>query len=278
MIDTKASKKTIDNWVDRYFDSKAVNRCATVKQFLEVHPECPVTVATFYRRIKKNKDGVAWVGSGRNPALTKTEEMTVLSRISDLQNLYNIVTTSMLITELIAVAVKRRPGEVCDTKAKKRIVSVTDEHYVRRFKDRHQLKTYYKSRPVELVRALKTQPELTLNYYRLLLHHHAIIQIHRALTEFVVSGWVLQGGQATREDGSGNQPIPGETLLEIRDGEIFVVPLDAPLEFVRPNKHFNGDEKPILPDSCDISSISTSNRAKSALVQFRRPSWTVTLW
>lgn len=62
-----------------------------------------------------------------------------------------------------------------------RVVRMGGEDWLHSFKRRHSIKTYEKKRPIEIERAIKSQPEISLNYWRLLYHVHALCQIHRRI-------------------------------------------------------------------------------------------------
>ena len=81
---------------------------------------------------------------------------------------------------------------------------------------------------METYRAVKMQPEIVIQHLRLTHHTWALCQIQRAIVrdERLVEGWHVP--LVTRDDGSGHDP--GPDVLEIRDGTLFVIPLDEPLE------------------------------------------------
>jgi hypothetical protein len=115
------------------------------------------------------------------------------------------------------------------------------------------LRTIQKYRPLELERAIKNQPEFTLDFWRLLMHTYALMHIHRVLASGMrVEGWCFnKHNYVTREDGSGNGL--GIDVLSLRKVDeltvYWVIPLDQPLIFPNPRLIFNVDEKPLIPDS-----------------------------
>jgi len=80
---------------------------------------------------------------------------------------------------------------------------------------RNNIKTYEKKRPIEIESARKSQPEVTLNYLRLILHVQALCQIHRRIASGMrVENWIMEDGLVTRTDDRGNDP--GEDVLEVK--------------------------------------------------------------
>ena len=116
------------------------------------------------------------------------------------------------------------------------------------------LKLIYGGHPIEVIRARKSQPEITAEFFRLLTHTQGLCHIQRALASGLnVEGWCLHDGLVSRVvDGKmieDHDVDPLSPILEVRDGKYWVIPLDKEIEFVHPSLRVNGDEKPILPDS-----------------------------
>ena len=117
-----------------------------------------------------------------------------------------------------------------------------------------------------LERAMKSQPEFALQYSRALLHYHALCHIQRKIaTGTVVPGWVLPAHDlVTRENGKGRKP--GRDVLCVKNGLIWVIPLNEELEFNDPKFVINGDEKPISPDSILRGNINNEGTCLSIIV------------
>jgi hypothetical protein len=119
------------------------------------------------------------------------------------------VTNTILRREAFDIARKRRPGEEDDTAAFARLQHIGGDDWLTNIKKRFPcLRTIQKYRPSELERAIKNQPEFTLNFWRLLMHTYALMHIHRVLASGMrVEGWCFnKHNYVTREDGSGNGP------------------------------------------------------------------------
>src|SRR4051812_2410929 len=115
-----------------------------------------------------------------------------------------------------------------------RINHVGGKHWLKKFKKRNELKTYEKKSPIEIERTRKAQLEITLNYFRLIIHVQALClcHIHRRIASGVlVEGWILENGLVTRSNVTGNEP--GDDVLEVRvenkEKIIFVIPLNERL-------------------------------------------------
>ena len=125
-----------------------------------------------------------------------------------------------------------------------------------------RLRDHMKHRPIELERCIKTQPEIVLQYNRALVQAHAICQITRHIASGrPVSGWTQAGAKlAVRDHSESHGDLRdtnnwGADLLEIRNGELWVRPLNKQLEWVPPGLVVNGDEKPINPHSTSTKAI-----------------------
>jgi len=119
-------------------------------------------------------------------------------------------------------------------------------------------KLWEKKRPIEIERARKSQPEVTLNYFRLILHVQALCQIHRRIASGMrVENWIMEDGLVTRTDDRGNDP------------------LQERLEYVPPELHLNADEKPLLPDSPVSKTLTFSTEKLTSIASGRTKSWTV---
>jgi len=236
-----SDSKTVDTWAERcveWFDDSGSEGGdkKSFNKFLAEHPDCPIgktTLAKHFKRIRERRDKPR---RGRPTSLSHEEEKTVIQRIRELEGSMTHVTNFMIQRELAHVAATSSlsaVGTSDEVSSLMKIVSVTNSSYLKRFKHRHSLKNHSKSRPVEFVRAVKTQPEISLEFFRLVCHLHAVIQIHSEIASGVrVEGWVLQDRQAVRE-GLGHSE-PGTDLLEFNEetGQIIVKPLNQPLKFV----------------------------------------------
>ena len=145
------------------------------------------------------------------------------------------------------------------------------------FRKRHpEFKTHSTGRPVEVERAMKTQPEITVQYLRLLLHAFALRQIHEHVAKQTEPGracaWEIREGLVERKDGSGNNAEDG--VVSVKDGEFFNDALGMPLEWPQARYVLNGDEKPIMPD-CPKKAHVVGARA---IGYGRSVSWTLMPW
>jgi hypothetical protein len=161
------------------------------------------------------------------------------------------LTNSIIVREALDVARICQLGETEDDVVA-RLLRCGGDDWLQNFKARHNFKLHSKRRPVELERAIKNQPEETVQWLRLVLHAMAVIQIHRAMKAGVrVEGWCWEpdGTKVTREGGQGSEPKGDLVGVEkVNNVDVFWHKvLNKPIE--PPKVIFGLDEKPLLPDS-----------------------------
>jgi hypothetical protein len=185
-------------------------------------------------------------------ALGKAGEDLLVSRLQQIQAEVSHLTNAIIVREALDIARTPQPGESKEVVAS-RVARCGGDDWLTGFKNRNNIKIKSKRRPVELERAVKNQPEETVQWLRLLLYGEAVLQIHRAMAGGMrVEGWCWtdDGLKVTRENGEGSEPK--NDLIEKRTTEDGVdyfwhKVLDKPLE--PPRVIFGLDEKPLLPDS-----------------------------
>ena len=88
----------------------------------------------------------------------------------ELLNVFGHVTANMVRREAFDLARERREGETDDDICK-RIMHVGGDDWLTAIRKRHPvLRNVKKRRPIEIERAMKNQPEVTLQHWRLLAH------------------------------------------------------------------------------------------------------------
>jgi hypothetical protein len=189
---------------------------------------------------------------GRPTSLTNGAEERLLVRLKELQNEFSHLTNNMIIREALDIAREPAEGETHEDIAT-RVSRCGGDDWLHSYKERHNLRTNQVHRPMELERAMKNQPEITLKHWRMVIHTFAVMQIHRAMANnYMVIGWHWDETRllATRVTGDSE---PGDDVVESKmvDGipTYWVKPLNEPLVFPSPKAIFNVDEKSILPDS-----------------------------
>ena len=151
------------------------------------------------------------------------------------------------------------------------------------FRKRHRFTKHHVSRPIEIERAFKMQPEFSLLHLRTVLHVYGFMHIHRTIASgTIVQGWVLppESGWVVRDRGphvGKNNLILEEPIVTVRkldNEEVFsIIPLDCRLIYPEPYEIISFDEKPLVPDSVNLN-VSDS----AAIAYGRSQSWTVVLY
>ena len=219
--------------------------------------------------------------AGRPRTFTDEEEQMIVKAVREAEACMTFLTPSIIQQEVWHVAILPREDEKNDIAAwqagiKQRISRCSSERFIRSFCARHRI-TGKKGRPMETYRAAKMQPEIIVQHFRLIFHTWALCQIQRAIVrdDRIVPGWhVPPAGLVTRDDGSGHDP--GPDMLEMRDGTMFVIPLDEPLEALPNDCRMAADEKPLCPDSPVKKQLSAYG---TRIVYMSRSKWwTVMPW
>lgn len=248
---------------------------------MERHPTLPfISKAAFHvwvSKVRAKKESIEQLYRcpGRPRALLPEKELEIVDRCLWLRNKYNILTKEMILGEAYDVAILPSfPGESLQAR-KTRFHNVGGPYWIRHFRERHHLTVWRTKRPLEIERALKSQPEIILEYFRMYAYVSALLQIHRFLAadpSHRVEGWLLRaGGLVTRQgDVIGSDPLPSHPILGVKQKQIWNLALNKPLMYTSPSHVFNLDEKPIIPDSPDISNVGT------AVAYGRTGSWTLT--
>ena len=151
------------------------------------------------------------------------------------------------------------------------------------FRKRHGFTKHRVSRPIEIERAFKMQPEFSLLHLRNVLHVYGFMHIHRTIASgTIVQGWVLppESGWVVRDRGphvGKNNLILEEPIVTVRkldNEEVFsIIPLECRLIYPEPYEIISFDEKPLVPDSVNLN-VSYS----AAIAYGRSQSWTVILY
>jgi hypothetical protein len=106
---------------------------------------------------------------GRQKTLTEAQELLAVRRISHLAHTTSGVTLHMVRAKLVVVAAMRLPGEKDDKAAVARVKRCGSKDHLRSLRKRHGISVSRVGRPMEKERAMAQQPELRVNYYRLIL-------------------------------------------------------------------------------------------------------------
>jgi len=133
-----------------------------------------------HKKLQENPDAVI-KQKGRPRTLSEVEEKEIVDRLHSAQKSLSHITNDLIVRESVSVGAIKRPDEDNIDAAVSRVVRMGGEDWLHSFKRRHSIKTYEKKRPIEIERAIKSQPEISLNYWRLLYHVHALCQIHRRI-------------------------------------------------------------------------------------------------
>jgi len=199
--------------------------------------------------------------AGRPYSMPRELDISLKNRIQSLVDRGDVVTRSQVRLESLYVALVPLPGESDET-ILSRFRRVAGKDYIRTFLQFYGFKTIKTGRPVEVERAMKYQPELILQWFRLLMHAHAVCQIQRALVDdpSLDIGWVMPADSTVVRCAT-QTADPGPDVLAVRDGVYWVVPLNKPLEYVASNRIWNYDEKPIVLHNPDrrVSRVCREN-------------------
>jgi hypothetical protein len=199
--------------------------------------------------------------NGRPTTLFPEQEQLVLQGCREFENIYGLITKSVLRNEALHLALlpsddeERSDDALWEKSACNRAQRVGGRRWFNSFLKRHPDVTISKNRqPVEKKRASKTQPEIAVQHFRNLSHEYAMTQIQLVISGGVsVPEWVLplSEGMVTREGALGCDP--GYDILELRSvlgvEKIYIIPLNVELEILKPSLVVAIDEKPLIPDS-----------------------------
>jgi len=166
---------------------------------------------------------------GRPRTLSDAEEQEVLKRCLKLKEKFSHLTPAMVIREAVGFVLegvnritsrtsKVKIAEIVD-EAKKRLLGVGGKDWYYSFIKRMKLKPHTRTRPVETIRLKKNQPEITAEYFRMLHHLLALMQIQRTIAGGMkVQGWILRSSGGVRRDGESpfGEDGWGDDLLEGR--------------------------------------------------------------
>jgi len=92
---------------------------------------------------------------GRPHTLDETAEKAVMERILAIQNNFSHITDSVIIREALDVAARKRQDEIGNTGAVVRVLRVGGQYWLKKFKQRNDLRTYNRKKPIEVARAIK---------------------------------------------------------------------------------------------------------------------------
>jgi hypothetical protein len=226
-------------------------------------------------------------GRGRPQTLSEEQEELIIAACRQFEMEFESITMHVLSNEARFMALMRRDDEELNNdatwaqRACLRFMRVGGKKWVRGFMNRHpEISVSKQRRPVERERAAKTQPEVSLQHFRNVLHGTALCQIQRAITNgIVVPGWALcpAEGLVTRVEGGGRDP--GDDVVEVRiineKPVIFLKPLGVPLESLAPHLVVAVDEKPILPD-CPVKEKMSALGVRHSIGCSRSSTWTIT--
>ena len=173
---------------------------------------------------------------------------------------------------------RQRDGEDDFDEAIRRIIRCGGAKWIRNFCKRWGLSTI-KGKPVEIERAIKMQPEISVHWFRLVLHGHFLRHLHYEIAHGrVVPGWILKVGEhVTRENGLGNEMGP-DCLRVTADDVFWNIPLDCPLEWCPPHLRANCDEKPINPHNPVPTSLGSARMLVQKIAYGREKFWTIHLY
>ena len=119
------------------------------------------------------------------------------------------------------------------------------EKWLRNFKERNHFRTVTASRCLEQARERKLQPEVWLQWLRLVMHTYALYMIHREIVQgSLVAGWCIPPNGTVRRDGVDGDASPGDDVLEVVNGELWVKPLGKKLVAPPPERVICIDEVP----------------------------------
>jgi hypothetical protein len=230
---------------------------------------------------------------GRPTVLSVAQEKEVLEACGEFEHEFGILTKTVVAEEARHIAMKPLGEEVNDDilwgeRAAARFNRVGGRRWISGFIRRHPDVTISKTkRPIEKQRAAKTQPEISVQHYRILAHAIALCQVQRAIAAGRnVAGWELseEEGIVTRVNGGGRDPgydvlrvieLPLELKAKIPKTYLEVIPLGEPLEPLDPKFMIALDEKPLAPDApCSV--VMSVKGVKHSIGSSRSSSWTVT--
>ncbi len=275
------TKLDLENEIKECIGGMESGEYKTVADYLKKRPSAVIHDSVIYKHVAKRQADPTYkvADLGRPRELTDEEELEVITNLKAIGKEFHTLNNDIILREAIEVARKQRSNEDME-KTIKRLNHMGGDDWLRSFKKRHGISYKSISRPMEIERAIKNQPEITLDHWRNLMHAHAIIQIHEALASgFNVEEWEIGSDNlATRKNGGGNEP--GEDVLEVRVEEdmewIYVIPLNKRLVYIDPSRNINVDEKPLLPDA-PVKSTHYSQEIVTGVVAFgRTSSWTFT--
>ena len=289
----------------RYQNSKALKRqrlmtfmtkfegredpAVRLKSFWRNYPrEIRPSRETCRRNIARRQEDPNYVprNIGRPNSLSEDDEEKIAQRCFELIRRYGnqILTNSVIQGEALDIARIPRDGESPSAQTIfQRCQRVGGYKWCLGFRKRHGFTKHRVSRPIEIERAFKMQPEFSLVHLRNVLHVYALMHIHRTIASgTIVGGWVLppESGWVVRDRGphvGTNNPILEEPIVTVRkidDEEVFwIIPLDCRLIYPEASEIINFDEKPLVPDSVNLN-VSYG----TAIAYGRSQSWTVVLY
>lgn len=128
---------------------------------------------------KEDGSGGKWQKIGRPTTLTSQEESTLAEHIKATALAGHLVTNNaIVIWGLQVLAESSRFLSLPLEQQQNCVTRMGGRHWLRAFKKRHDIKLKNNAKPLELVRAQKTQPENTVDFFRNLLNSHAMAHIH----------------------------------------------------------------------------------------------------
>jgi hypothetical protein len=130
-----------------------------------------------------------------------------------------MINKDMIMREAMDIAATKQTDEIDFSKAIKRVQNCGKKWFLKAGKEQgwHYSR---KKKPMEIQRAMKAQPEITTDYFRLLLHTHALCHIHRVIASGEsINGWTINDGMVCRIDLNGvlgdHEPREDDPLLSV---------------------------------------------------------------
>ena len=120
-----------------------------------------------------------WRQIGRPTTLSAQEESTLAEHIKATALAGHLVTNNAIIIWALQILAESPRFLAFSSEEQQNCVSrMGGKNWLRAFKKRHGIKLKNSSKPLEIVRAQKTQPENMVDFFRNLLNSHAMAHIH----------------------------------------------------------------------------------------------------
>jgi len=262
---------------------------------------------------KQNPEGALFRAAGRPTTLSEEEERDLVNIIREATADGFLVTHNCLVIWGFQILTQSPRFPIMDETSKEEAVQhIGGKKWLRSFKARHDIQIHSNERSLEAVRAQKTQPENTVDFFRNLLRAHALSHIHReARTSHAMNDSLLfeglslgtnvelpqmKGFPSTEEMKSKIRSIPGKAswqpgvsdldgdflfadILSLDEcADYFHKRLNKPLEPLCSKFVWNLDEKPLIPDISKGVSITVEGRKTQSATGIKTSSWTLLMW